>query len=54
MKNSKEFHNLLKQPNSIFILFDIASAKFPVGTVAGNYKLAVSENPEIDAVRFHS
>ena len=32
----------------------IANPKFPVGTVAGNYKTAVAEQPEYDAVRFHS
>jgi hypothetical protein len=28
--------------------------KFPIGTVAGQYKMAVAQQPEYDAVRFDS
>ena len=32
----------------------IANVKFPEGTVAGAYKLAVAAKPDYDAVRFDS
>ena len=34
--------------------FSTASLRFPEGTVAGHYKAAVAQNPEIDVVRFDS